>query len=150
MEAGTAGNTRPVASSESELGRRIGAGFVDLLFCGGIFALFLVAFGESEHRGATFSIEVSGAPALGLFAAWFTYYFIQEWQFGTTLGKRLFGLRVIGEDGGAPTAKAAAIRTALRAIDGLFFYLVAVIAVAVNQDDQRLGDQAANTRVVRA
>jgi uncharacterized RDD family membrane protein YckC len=37
----------------------------------------------------------------------------------------------------------------LRIIDGLFFYLVAFVAVLASGKNQRLGDMVANTLVVR-
>jgi uncharacterized RDD family membrane protein YckC len=43
-----------------------------------------------------------------------------------------------------------AIRTILRIIDGIFFYLVAFICVVATKQKQRLGDMAAGTLVVRA
>ena len=44
--------------------------------------------------------------------------------------------------------KAAAIRTVLRLVDGLASYVVALVAVLVTPERQRLGDMAAHTLVV--
>ena len=61
------------------------------------------------------------------------------------------GIRVVNaETGGRPGLLSAVARTALRLIDGLLGYLVALIVV-VNSDRRRwLGDMAAKTLVVRA
>jgi uncharacterized RDD family membrane protein YckC len=48
-----------------------------------------------------------------------------------------------------PGVRAAAIRSVLRLVDGLFSYLVAFIAVLASAKNQRLGDMAAHTLVVR-
>ena len=45
--------------------------------------------------------------------------------------------------------RTAAIRTVLRLIDGLFFYLVGFVSVLASGKNQRLGDMAAHTLVVR-
>ncbi|MEF8976827.1 MAG: RDD family protein [Halapricum sp.] len=36
---------------------------------------------------------------LALMLAVFVYHFFLEWYYGTTLGKRPFGLRVVADDG---------------------------------------------------
>ena len=51
--------------------------------------------------------------------------------------------------GATPGIAAAAIRTLLRLIDGLFSYAVAFVTVLVSGKRQRLGDMAARTLVVR-
>ena len=60
------------------------------------------------------------------------------------------GIKLVTEATGAnPGVAAAAIRTVLRLVDGLFSYLVAFITVVISSKRQRLGDMAANTLVVR-
>jgi uncharacterized RDD family membrane protein YckC len=62
----------------------------------------------------------------------------------------LLGIKVVREDSGeVPGIKTAAIRTVLRIIDGLLFYLVAFISVLASGKNQRLGDMVAHTLVVR-
>ena len=73
-----------------------------------------------------------------------------EGYLGQTLGKRLLGIKVVRADsGGVPGLGAAALRTVLRIIDGIFFYLVAFISVLASQKNKRLGDMVAHTLVVR-
>ena len=62
----------------------------------------------------------------------------------------LLGIKVVREDSGeVPGLGAAAIRTVLRIIDDLFAYLVAFIMVLVSGKNQRFGDMAAHTLIVR-
>ncbi len=62
----------------------------------------------------------------------------------------LLGIEVVREETEVvPGFGAAAIRTLLRLVDGFFFYLVAFIAVLASAKNQRLGDMAARTLVVR-
>ena len=88
--------------------------------------------------------------ALTSAALYLGYYVLMEGYLGQTVGKMLLGIKVIREnDGGVPGVKAAAIRTVLRIVDGLFSYLVAFIVVLASAKNQRLGDMAAHTLVVR-
>lgn len=78
------------------------------------------------------------------------YYILLEGYLGQTVGKMVLGIKVIREDNGeVPGLGGAAIRTVLRLIDGLFSYLVALVTVLISGKNQRLGDMAAHTLVVR-
>jgi uncharacterized RDD family membrane protein YckC len=69
---------------------------------------------------------------------------------GRTPGKRLNGLRVVLENGGPVTFPASAVRNVLRVIDLLpGTYLVGIVSILVSSRNQRLGDHAAGTLVVR-
>jgi len=68
---------------------------------------------------------------------------------GATLGKRLVGIRVVGEDGEHVTFGAAVVRNLVRLVDALFFYLVGFVSALLSARGQRLGDRAARTIVVR-
>ncbi|MCA1656892.1 MAG: RDD family protein [Actinobacteria bacterium] len=69
---------------------------------------------------------------------------------GRTPGKRWTGLRVV-KMGGAPVGfLSSALRNLLRLVDYLpGFYLVGILAVLFTKNNQRLGDLAAGTIVVR-
>ncbi|HEY8727107.1 MAG TPA: RDD family protein [Gaiellaceae bacterium] len=77
------------------------------------------------------------------------YYVVCEGGTGATLGKRMVGIQVIGEDGEDLTLGAAVVRNLLRVVDCLFFYLVGAIFALTSAQGQRLGDRAAHTLVVR-
>ena len=68
---------------------------------------------------------------------------------GMTLGKRIVGIRVVGEDGDHAGLPAVVVRNVLRPIDGFFFYLVGALFAHASSRGQRLGDRAAGTLVVR-
>ena len=53
------------------------------------------------------------------------------------------------DSGEVPGIGAAAVRSVLRIVDGLLAYLVAFVTVLISTKNQRLGDMAANTLVVR-
>ena len=130
-------------------GRRILAIIADGIIVGlptGLMAALLGAFssgGGLEGMAGLFVALTSAVLYLG-------YYVLMEGYLGQTVGKMLLGIKVIREDdGGVPGVKAAAIRTVLRIVDGLFSYLVGFIAVLASAKNQRLGDMAAHTLVVR-
>ncbi len=69
---------------------------------------------------------------------------------GRTPGKRWTGIRVVDRNGGPVRFVTSVIRNLLRLIDFLpGFYLVGVISVVVSGRNQRLGDLAAGTLVIR-
>lgn len=79
------------------------------------------------------------------------YHFVLESRDGQTVGKRRYGLRVVAADGGAPTAKAIAIRSVLRVIDQIpVFYLSGLISMVRTGPArrQRIGDVVAETKVI--
>jgi uncharacterized RDD family membrane protein YckC len=91
-------------------------------------------------------------------AFWFILFFALEWFYpvafelttsGATPGKRVFGLKVV-MDNGLPVVPAASLtRNLLRAADFLpFLYGFAIVSILVRRDCKRLGDIAAATIVV--
>jgi uncharacterized RDD family membrane protein YckC len=69
---------------------------------------------------------------------------------GRTPGKRVNGLRVVRLDGSPVTFFTSAIRNVLRLVDILpGMYLVGIVTILVTRRNQRLGDVAAGTLVVR-
>jgi hypothetical protein len=69
---------------------------------------------------------------------------------GTTVGKMIFKVKVLSEDGNRCGPGRAAVRNLLRFIDALpFLYLIAFILIARSERKQRLGDRVAKTVVVR-
>lgn len=86
-----------------------------------------------------------------LLVAWL-YFVLLEWLWnGQTIGKRLFGLRVISEDGEPARFVAVIVRNLVRVVDFLpLLYGFGVVTLIVSSRSQRLGDYAGGTFVVRA
>jgi uncharacterized RDD family membrane protein YckC len=78
----------------------------------------------------------------------FVYHFALELLTGTTPGKRLLGLRVVSDDGDSLDASEAFLRNALRLVDGLGYWSVAVAVILIRGDGKRLGDVVGHTLVV--
>jgi uncharacterized RDD family membrane protein YckC len=91
-------------------------------------------------------------------AFWLILIFALEWLYpiafeltpsGSTPGKRVFGLKVVMDDGLPITPAASVTRNLLRAADFLpFGYALAIVSILVRRDSKRLGDIAAATIVV--
>ena len=133
-------------------GRRIVAAFIDFI---PLLILFLVMaasigeFGSTDDNG--FIVSLTGGPAALFFLFVLGYYLVSEGVTGLTLGKWLMGLRVVKLNGEPYDPRAVLLRNIIRIVDILpFLYLVGLISVAVSRKDQRLGDLAAGTLVVRA
>jgi uncharacterized RDD family membrane protein YckC len=142
----------PVATGDVHVtGRRVLAIIVDGLVLGVLFWVLSLIFGTSSAEGgmASASLGILGTLLYAILA--FAYFTLLEGNRGQTLGKMLLGIKVVREDNGeVPGLGAAAIRTVLRLIDVLpFAYLVGYISILITSRNQRLGDMAANTLVVR-
>ena len=131
--------------------RRIVAGLVDVAVLFAVFLVMAAGFGESgSTETAAFNASLSGGGALLYFVVVLTYYAGAEGVTGTTPGKRITGRTVVKVDGSRYEWGAVSLRNVLRIVDGLpVLCLVGIISVSVTERNQRLGDLAAKTVVVR-
>ncbi len=134
--------------------RRAGARAVDMLLTGlvgGAFAaMLLLALGADE------GMLTRGVPDAG-FEMWLartlmmiTYHGVAESLGGATLGKLLFSLRVVGEDGLPISLSRGLTRNVWVLLDSILFGLVAYIFMQRSAQQQRFGDQRAATLVLHA
>jgi uncharacterized RDD family membrane protein YckC len=96
--------------------------------------------------------DLAGAVSVvSYFVISIVYAIVLEWRWrGQTIGKRLFGLRVIDVHGLRLQLPQIAVRNLLRFVDMLpVFYLVGGLTAVFSRNAQRLGDMAANTIVTR-
>lgn len=128
---------------------RILAIALDVLALGAIWlALTLIAvqlFGGIEDVfGAVLAVLFS----LGVYLAWFCGF---ETLMQRTPGKAAFGLLVVAADGTPVRFQQAFLRALVGIVDFVLipFGFVAVVASLLSPQDQRLGDMAAGTLVVR-
>ena len=76
------------------------------------------------------------------------YHAICEGMHGATLGKLIFKIHVLNENGNPASFGSALIRSLALFVDGLFFGIVAVVSMRSSELQQRLGDKWAKTVVV--
>lgn len=119
-----------------------------------LLAVGLLAGLAGATTGATGSGGGAVAAAVAVvvvFAVQFGYDMLFEvLASGRTPGKRWNGLRVVRVDGAPVGFVTSAVRNLLRLVDALpGIYAVAMVAVLASRRNQRLGDMAAATVVVR-
>ncbi len=122
-------------------------------------ALALALLGAGAALGAGGGGEEEGGPAalgiavfvVAIFLLTFGYDVLFETRAaGRTPGKRWTGLRVVRLDGRPVDLRTSAVRNVVRALEGLpTGYLPAMASVLATRRNQRLGDLAAGTLVVR-
>ncbi len=133
------------------VGSRLAAGLLDQLLRSAVLLALVILVAFAGDRRDTSSGVLVAALLVALFLVQFAYDVLFETLgSGRTPGKRWTGLRVV-KVGGAPVGfVASALRNVLRIVDILpGFYLVGIIAVLFSRNNQRLGDLAAGTIVVR-
>jgi uncharacterized RDD family membrane protein YckC len=108
-----------------------------------LFLLALDSFGGGGLGAAVFAVL-----SFLLFAGYDIVF--EVFASGRTPGKRLNGLRVVRSDGSPVGFLTSAVRNVMRLIDILpTFYLVGIVSILATARNQRLGDLAAGTLVVR-
>jgi uncharacterized RDD family membrane protein YckC len=126
------------------LGSRFIAALIDLTLKGLLILGVLIAAVQIGDLGIALYSVIS-------FAIYFGYDVAFEvLAHGRTPGKRWTGLRVLRDDGRPIDLLSSVIRNVARLVDGLpLSYLPAMISIIVTKHNQRLGDLAASTIVVR-
>lgn len=128
------------------IGSRFAAAIIDTAIQTAIVLALGIAIALTGVSGVAAAIAT-----LAVFATFFAYDIAFETRAsGRTPGKRWTGLRVVKVDGRPVDFRSSAVRNLLRIVDALpGIYLVAIITVFVSKRNQRLGDLAAGTLVVR-
>lgn len=127
------------------VGSRIAAQVIDA----GIKAL--VTWGVLRATGVFNRLDVAFGALVVLYFIWLVWYeliFEMAWS-GRTPGKRMLGLRVMDASGAPAAASSLGVRNIFRVLDGFAFYAIGLVSAIVTSNNQRLGDLAAGTVVVR-
>ena len=147
-----------VSVETSGLGSRLAALFIDTtLQCLVLLLLWLVLWGVSAYvvafnaLPAWLNSTLEAVYYIFLFLLFFGYYFLFEWLWdGQTPGKRYLGMRVTMANGLPLSMWPALVRNTVRLVDFMpFFYGIGSIVSMANALNQRAGDLAAGTIVVR-
>lgn len=141
--------SKPVENNEiqlASLGSRIGAYIIDTLI---VFVLIVIVMIPIVAVQNDASSDLS-ADLLGILI-FFGYFILLEGPLGKgrTVGKRVLKLRVVKKDQSMIGYGASFGRNILRLIDGLFFYIIGMILISDSDLNQRLGDRAADTIVIK-
>jgi uncharacterized RDD family membrane protein YckC len=127
------------------LGSRAVAGGLDLVFKGLIVGVLLIVVAAAVGAEGVAVILPAALLTMLLYDVLF-----ETLGGGRTIGKRMGGLRVVRSSGRPVDLVASMIRNVLRLIDGMpLSYLPTIVSIAVTQRNQRPGDLAADTVVIR-
>ena len=124
---------------------RILAFIVDFVIYWGIGMILGMFFGEPAEEGIGF--HMTGLPAFGFMLFGFFIWPISEGIWGQTIGKRVLNLKVTTIDHKPIGMGQAFGRFFLGYID--CFFLIGIMIAANNKLNQRIGDLAASTIVVK-
>jgi len=132
----------------ASLGQRGIALTIDAILIGivmmGLFTVVLAGALSSGNAGI-----VALFPVIGIAGS--LYWVVFEGLWGTTVGKKVIGLRVVDEQGKVPGIVKSLIRNILRIVDALpTLYIIGILLIYTNDDNQRLGDMIGDTYVVRS
>jgi len=142
----------------ASVGSRIVAIIIDSIILLIVIGIISIPLGISAMLFSGMGSLSGFSPDLGFigtlaalnFFLWILYFTYFEGSSGQTLGKKALGIKVVKEDMKNLTYGDAFIRTILRIIDSLGFYILGLIVILVSQKKQRIGDLAAHTVVVKA
>lgn len=135
--------------------KRLFAWLIDLFI---LFTYCMVVYNILDKTTATHKSSDNDMPFLyNLNAVYLLLYvpvliyhlFFEITMNGQSIGKKLMGLRVIAENGGRPALHQYLIRWLLRPFDFFFFGLVGLLTVLNTKKNQRLGDLAAGTLIIK-
>jgi uncharacterized RDD family membrane protein YckC len=135
----------PVELPVARVGSRVLAAVLDylllfVLLIGWTFGVVILAAALKLRPGWGIAVML-----IGSFGLEYGYFALQEVFFdGRTVGKRVFGLRVVARDGAAAGNGALLVRNLVRLLDILF----GVPLMALDPLSRRLGDRLAGTLVV--
>ena len=130
------------------IGSRFIAAFLDLLIQGSVLLAAAFALGVLGGDGSGLA---QAAFSIVFFLVFFGYDVLFEVRSrGRTLGKRWTGLRVVRSGGRPITFVPSCVRNVMRLVDILpSFYAIGMLSIFVTARNQRLGDLAAGTLIVR-
>lgn len=130
------------------IGSRFIAAILDLLVQGAVLLAAAIALGVLGGDGTGLAVA---AFSILFFLVFFGYDVLFEVRSrGRTLGKRWTGLRVVRTGGRPITFVPSCVRNVMRVVDILpAFYAIGMVSIFATTRNQRLGDLAAGTLIVR-
>jgi uncharacterized RDD family membrane protein YckC len=132
------------------LGERIVARLIDLAI---FFLIFFLGMFIGSIANWFNESGISTVIIVIIYASLFVFYdlIFEIFMNGQSVGKRIMKIKVISLDGGQPRVGQYFMRWLFRIVDFLLTWpgLVALIAAAVNEKTQRVGDMVAGTILIR-
>jgi len=126
------------------------ASLIDYIFYTAILWAIPLYFGEKyTSQEGRVSYHAEGIPALCIWAAWWVLLPIVEGITGQTLGKAVFKIKTVKENGSKATIGNCIVRHLFDMVDfAPFLGIVGLLVAGNNEKKQRVGDLVAKTVVV--
>jgi uncharacterized membrane protein SpoIIM required for sporulation/uncharacterized RDD family membrane protein YckC len=133
------------------VGSRVAAAMLDIfILVSSLIALSLLYGWLNVDIGLARGWATAAMVLLFFLLFWGYFVLFEALNGGRTPGKQALGIRVVMDTGRQVTAGAALIRNLVRLLDCYaFFFFPAMVMIFVTRSNQRLGDMAAGTIVVR-
>jgi uncharacterized RDD family membrane protein YckC len=131
---------------KASIGRRISASLIDFFIF--YFACVFLALVLDNSSESIFSFQLEGFSALVAFLIGFFLWPISEGIWGQTIGKRILDVKVVARNNSEINMGQAFGRFFLGFIDCSF--ISGIIVAVINKDNQRIGDIAAGTFVIKS
>jgi uncharacterized RDD family membrane protein YckC len=131
------------------IGERILGRMVDLLLMAiYIFAIFAVFMSRINIMSKNDDITIAIFFIL-LLPVVFYSLLCELFNRGQSVGKKLLGIRVVMKDGTRPALSAYLLRWLMLLVDMWLFQWIGVLFIMITKNNQRLGDLAAGTLVIK-
>lgn len=115
------------------------------VYLGIVAFVFFIIFSNSNSELFMFSLII----LLIIFPFTLYHLLFEIFNYGQSPGKKIMKIRVVKFDGSQASIGSLILRWILRPVDNFFYGGIAIISIAVTQRNQRIGDLAAGTIVVK-
>lgn len=136
-----------ISQTPASIGERIIALFIDyfliVIYLISVTSLILKVQGHQSSFGYIFFLFIAYLPVL------FYSFLCEMFNRGQSLGKKLMNIRVVKADGSTPSISSYLLRWLLFMIDGPATGGMGLLIVLLTKNNQRLGDLAAGTIVIK-
>lgn len=132
-----------ITQTPASIGERMAAQLIDWVAMLAYFFLMRYFFDMAGLYSTSLTLLFIILPIL------FYSLLCEVFNNGQSLGKRIMKIRVVMKDGSTPTLGSYLLRWLLWTVDGPTLSFLGVLVILINRHNQRLGDLAAGTMVVR-
>ena len=129
----------------AKLEKRVLSAIVDYIIFYGLFFVYLYLAGTEGDDG---NMHVYGWSTLPIFFFWLALFPLLEGFTGQTLGKMIFGTRVLKSNGQETNLGISFARHLLQPVDLFFIGLTGILSIYYSDKNQRMGDKVANSIVI--
>lgn len=132
-----------ITQTPASIGERMAAQLIDWVAMLAYFFLMRYFFDMAGLYSTSLTLLFIILPIL------FYSLLCEVFNNGQSLGKHIMKIRVVMKDGSTPTLGSYLLRWLLWTVDGPTLSFLGVLVILINRHNQRLGDLAAGTMVVR-